>query len=456
MPNTSPGPIAKGTIIENRYQVLRQLGRGGFGRTYLVEDMNRYKERCVIKEFAPQLKSSTELQKAERLFKREASMLYKLEHPQIPRFRELFQTKIDDQDFLFLVQDYVKGKTYAQLLKGRKAKPLSEEEVTQLLLDILPVLSYIHSQKVLHRDISPDNLILRTGDKLPVLIDFGCVKHVAARAVSQSKGLAGTLVGKPGYCPEEQLRDGMVSPSSDLYALAVTLLVLITGKQPQELYDSTNATWNWEQMVTVGPTLKKLLNKMLAHKPRDRYQSAKTVHRILEKANSSGVGNMISTMNTIVVGHIQKVNHQISGLKKSSMQLAMWQIVAITVSISLVGGIGATLAFSAFRKPQNYPASAMHPASPVSFSAPASFASSGFLSKTEKKEQLSIHQRCQNLKIDPSLFYQQVDNLFYGQYPELKGRQLTEKPADAQLRSQWYQLADELLDRLEKGESLWE
>ncbi|MBO1352180.1 MAG: hypothetical protein EBE86_034660 [Hormoscilla sp. GUM202] len=298
--------------------------------------------------------------------------------------------------------------------------------------------------------------MLRTADKLPVLIDFGCVKHVAARALSQSKGLAGTLVGKPGYCPEEQLRDGMVSPSSDLYALAVTMLVLLTGKQPQELYDSTNATWNWEQMVSVGPTLKKLLNKMLAHKPRDRYQSAKTVHRILENANSSGVGNVISTMNTIVVGHVRAVNHQISSLKKSSMQLAMWQIVAISVSISLVGGIGATLAFSAFRKPQNYPASAMHPASPASFSAPASFASSGFLSKKEKDEQLSIHQRCQNLKIDPSLFYQQVDNLFYGQYPEAKGRQLTEKPADAQLRSQWYQLADELLDRLEKGESLWE
>ncbi|MBO1352182.1 MAG: hypothetical protein EBE86_034670 [Hormoscilla sp. GUM202] len=91
MPNSSPGPIAKGTIIENRYKVVRKLGQGGFGRTYLVEDMNRYKERCVIKEFAPQLKSSTELQKAERLFKREASMLYKLAHPQITRFRELFQ-----------------------------------------------------------------------------------------------------------------------------------------------------------------------------------------------------------------------------------------------------------------------------------------------------------------------------------------------------------------------------
>ena len=186
MPNTSPGPIAKGTIIENRYKVLRQLGRGGFGRTYLVEDMNRYKERCVIKEFVPQLKSRTELQKAERLFKREASMLYKLEHSQIPHFRELFQTQIDGEDFLFLVQDYVKGKTYAQLLKGSKAKPLTEEEVTQLLLDILPVLSYLHSQKVIHRDISPDNLMLRTTDKLPVLIDFGLVNNTLSDTLSDS------------------------------------------------------------------------------------------------------------------------------------------------------------------------------------------------------------------------------------------------------------------------------
>ncbi|MBC6423066.1 MAG: hypothetical protein GDA43_07775 [Hormoscilla sp. SP5CHS1] len=87
-------PIPSGTIVEKQYRIRKELGRGGFGRTYLAEDTNRYNELCVLKEFAPQAENPYQLRKAEELFQREAGMLYKLEHPQIPSFRELLRANI--------------------------------------------------------------------------------------------------------------------------------------------------------------------------------------------------------------------------------------------------------------------------------------------------------------------------------------------------------------------------
>ncbi|WP_158224912.1 protein kinase family protein, partial [Brunnivagina elsteri] len=170
--------IQAGITLGDRYLIIRQLGQGGFGKTYLAEDINRFRELCVIKEFAPQVQTAYVLQKAEELFQREATVLYKLQHPQIPRFREFFRSKLGEKEYLFIVQDYVAGENYRSLLDSRSYKGMyfSETEVKQLLQQILPVLDYIHSMGVIHRDISPDNLILRnpqtpTEAALPILID---------------------------------------------------------------------------------------------------------------------------------------------------------------------------------------------------------------------------------------------------------------------------------------------
>ncbi|HBB32067.1 MAG TPA: serine/threonine protein kinase, partial [Cyanobacteria bacterium UBA9273] len=186
--------VAVGSIVENRYRILRELGRGGFGRSYLAEDTHEHNYPCVLKEFAPQVQNKNDLQKAQELFEREAGMLCNLQHPQIPRFQKMMWVRLGDRDALFLVQDYIEGPTYWELLQSQGK--FSEAEVTQLLLQLLPVLEYIHSRNVIHRDISPDNLIQRTYDKLPFLIDFGCVKQIAANALSQLTGQAGTVVGK--------------------------------------------------------------------------------------------------------------------------------------------------------------------------------------------------------------------------------------------------------------------
>jgi len=213
--------IQAGLTLGDRYVIVRQLGQGGFGRTYLAEDFNRFRELCVLKEFSPQVQTAYVVEKAQELFEREASVLYKLQHPQIPRFRELLRTNLQGREYLFLVQDYVEGETYNSLLHTRTKQGLrfTEAEVRQLLQQILPVLEYIHSLGVIHRDISPDNLILRTVDQLPVLIDFGGVKQVVATVASQyyqpgvmASSPSPTLLGKIGFAPPEQMQTGLVSP----------------------------------------------------------------------------------------------------------------------------------------------------------------------------------------------------------------------------------------------------
>ncbi len=279
--------LPPGTRLRDRYVIQQQLGQGGFGRTYRAEDTGRFNEIIVLKELTPSVQGTYALKKAEELFQREAATLHRLEHPQIPRFWEIFTA----QKRLFLVQDFAAGSTYQQLLETRQqqGQTFSETEVTQLFRDLLPVLSYLHGQGVIHRDISPDNIIRRDKDGLPVLIDMGGVKQVALDvatevATAQSSAGAstgGTRLGKIGYAPDEQMRLGLVAPHSDLYALAVTALVLMTGHPPQQLQDPQSLEWLWQRELSLSPSFAGILNKMLAPRPVDRYQSATEIIQAL-------------------------------------------------------------------------------------------------------------------------------------------------------------------------------
>ncbi|MBV6627103.1 MAG: protein kinase [Rivularia sp. (in: Bacteria)] len=296
--------ITTDTVLQNRYKVIKILGQGGFGRTYLAEDQRRFNELCAIKELIPNTTETSALEKARELFGREAAILYKIKHPQVPQFRERFE----QEQRLFLVQDYVEGKTYYDILQERIAVggAFTEAEVLRLMRSLLPVLEYIHAQGIIHRDISPDNIIMRESDKLPVLIDFGVVKELATRLQSRS-GTTPTYVGKPGYSPNEQIQTGQAYPSSDLYALAVSVIILLTGKETAELFDDNLLAWNWERWVTVKPRFAQILNRMLSHKPGARYQRAAEVVEALDTLNQSpnqatAAKPDVSRMQTVAVG----------------------------------------------------------------------------------------------------------------------------------------------------------
>jgi serine/threonine-protein kinase len=264
--------IPTGTVLQNRYRILQILGQGGFGRTYLAEDQGRFNELCAIKEYIPPQTGLYGLEKSQELFKREASALYQIQHPQVPQFRAVFE----ENGRLFLSQDYVEGKTYSLLLEERRNQgySFSVDEVSQLLHQMLPVLAHIHGKNIIHRDISPDNIIRRQEDGLPVLIDFGVVKELATR-LQVVPGEPGTTVGKPGYAPSEQIQTGQAYPSSDLYSLAVTAVVLLTGQQPTELFDTVTTTWHWQRFAPmVTDAFARIVNRMLSFRPGDRFQSA--------------------------------------------------------------------------------------------------------------------------------------------------------------------------------------
>jgi serine/threonine-protein kinase len=460
---SSSALLREGTILNDRYKVIRQIGRGGFGRTYLAEDTQRYREKCVLKEFAPQVESERDLRKAEELFEREAGILYKLKHEQIPRFEALLKTRIDGKESLFLVQEYIEGDSYWDLLK--RTGKFSEEEVTQLLTELLPVLEYIHSQNLIHRDISPDNLLLREPDNKPVLIDFGCVK-VAANAVSKSTGQSITLIGKKGYSPEEQMRSGQAFPSSDLYSLAVTILVLLTAKQPQDLYDMHQGIWRWQSEINLSPHLTKILEKMLAYHPRDRYQSAEQVRKALESHQSSIVSNIVSRIRTLIVAPgnpetsensahplsqiVSQVNSNISRIKTKAITVSR-QITHPPAEVSKVSHFGrlGLIATGAVILPGILTFTALK--SLLSTANNSQLLTSHSLSKQEQQLQQEIYHRLQVLKLNPGAFYEQVDREFYHRYPELKNIQLTEQLEHRQYRKIWYQIANNLLQKQEKN-----
>ncbi|WP_017713655.1 serine/threonine-protein kinase [Prochlorothrix hollandica] len=267
--------IPPGTILQNRYQIRQILGQGGFGRTYLADDQGRFNEACVIKEYIPPQVGAYALTKSKELFQREAATLYQIQHPQIPQFRAVFE----EDGRLFLIQDYVEGSTYSTLLDECRFRnqTFTVEAVVTMMVQLLPVLAQIHSRGIIHRDISPDNIIQRRSDNLPVLIDFGVVKAVATQ-IQNSPGSQGTTVGKPGYAPSEQIQTGQAYPSSDLYGLAVTAIVLLTGEQPNELMDASTATWRWRNLVPGVPyDVADILDRMLSYRPGDRYASAEEV-----------------------------------------------------------------------------------------------------------------------------------------------------------------------------------
>ncbi|MBW4665031.1 MAG: protein kinase [Chroococcus sp. CMT-3BRIN-NPC107] len=448
-----PQGIYCGLILGNRYRIVRQLGQGGFGKTYLAEDVNRFNELCVLKEFAPQVQTSAVLQKAEELFAREAGVLYQLQHPQIPRFRELFRVNVEAKDYLFLVQDYVEGKNLFSLLHDRQPPRLIEAEVTQLLLDILPVLEYIHSLGVIHRDISPDNLILRDSDSRPVLIDFGGVKQIAATVSHLAQSEAGkaappaTLLGKVGYAPNEQMRTGTVYPHSDLYALAVTILVLLTGKEPQALIDPRTLSWQWEQEVNVSNTLATVLNKMLQPKMSDRYQTAPEVWQAL---NVSTHNNTLAVAPAYTGASV--INSYQAPISNTYTSAAGFPIGKIILGFLFLFGLASATFWGvgSLLQSTNVPPIVETPLPSVASMTPSVTPTSlPQLSAAEQRIKNALIARRQNLGIDENYYFNVMNQLFWAKYPNLQGQKLTNNPADEDKRIEWYKIADELLTKLE-------
>ena len=298
-PQTAPPAVLPaGTKIAGRYTIRRMLGQGGFGYSYLAEDTQRFDELCVLKELRPVQTQGKFLKKAIELFKREAKTLYSIDHPQIPKFLACFT----QNKRLFIVQEYIDGVTYLKLLQQRKQQSqlFSEVDIVCWLAHMLRVLDYLHGLNIMHRDISPENVMYSRDRNLPMLIDFGLVNNTMSDPLSDRDTQPGnlqnsvTVVGKVGYSPPEQLRFGQCTPSTDLYALGVTALVLLSGKHPRELVDQQTLDWNWRQYIQIGQPLATILTTMTRPQPQERFQSARAVFEQLRPLLSTDVATTLS------------------------------------------------------------------------------------------------------------------------------------------------------------------
>jgi len=278
-------------LLRGRYRAIQLIGQGGFGRTYLAVDEDRLNARCVIKQFSPQVQGTKSLDKAIRLFNQEAVRLHELgEHPQIPTLLAYFE----QDKYLYLVQQFVEGQNLSQQL--RKQGAFTEAQIREVLNDLLPVLKFVHEHQVIHRDITPVNILRRQADNHLVLIDFGVAKQLTAAVAAEP----GTRIGTEGYSPLEQFRGGRAYPASDLYSLGATCLNLLTQTKPDSLYDPLNGQWVWRDYllrmgVNVSNNLARVLDKMLRDLVNERYQSAEEVLRDLNSVPFTPTATPISS-----------------------------------------------------------------------------------------------------------------------------------------------------------------
>jgi formylglycine-generating enzyme required for sulfatase activity/predicted Ser/Thr protein kinase len=272
-------------LIQDRYRALKIIGQGGFGKTLLAQDEGKPSQpKCVIKQFTY---AGVGMQKASELFKQEAEQLEKLgKHAQIPEL--LAHTEQEGRQYL--VQEFIEGQNIAQELVEQGA--FNETKIREFLLDLLPVLQFLHTHQVIHRDIKPENIIRRRSDKKLLLVDFGAAKQATLTALAKT----GTMIGSPEYTAPEQARGKPVF-ASDIYSLGVTCLNLLTLCSPFDLQDSDGA-WVWRDFLNetkVSPRLGEVLDKSIAPLSK-RYSSATAMLEVLNPSKPSSPNPQVITL----------------------------------------------------------------------------------------------------------------------------------------------------------------
>ncbi|MEA5603436.1 protein kinase domain-containing protein [Nostoc sp. UHCC 0252] len=347
------------TLLNNRYQVIQVIGAGGFGETFLAEDVHLpSRRRCVIKQLKPITNNEPQnYQIIQKRFEREAATLEYLGESsnQIPKLYAYFS----ENGQFYLVQEWIHGQTLTKIVEAKGFE--SETAVQQILLSLLPVLDYVHSKGIIHRDIKPENIILRSVDNKPVLIDFGAVKETI-RSVVNSPGYPtrSLVIGTPGYMPSEQAV-GRPVYGTDIYSLGLTAIYLLTGKHPQELQtDLKTGEILWQEYApNVSSQLAAVLNQAIKPHAGDRYSTASKMLHALQSASNipPHLAAKTSTLNfPSTVTSTRQTQPLYSPQKNSvipgSSTPGNWQKPAVIVGSLLIGGLLSAVAISNITRQQ--------------------------------------------------------------------------------------------------------
>ena len=330
-----------GTILNSRYHIIRKLGQGGFGATFIAEDRWQNNQHCVIKQLKPDALSPDTLY----LFGKEAEFLFKLgSHPQIPQLLAHFQ----ENSIFYIVQELVDGNDLTQEIK--RGQRLGETQVIKLLIEILEVLEYVHQNQVIHRDIKPANVIRRRDGKI-VLIDFGGIKQVRARSANST--LLTAIIGTPGYMPIEQF-DNNAHFCSDIHAVGMMGIFALTGIDADTRFGgfpkSPLGETLWRDKAQVSPQLADVIDQMVKFDYRQRYQSGNEVLAALKELSLPNNWRCVTTLK----GHSDNVNYvafspdgQILASGSGDKTIKLWQ-VSTGKEIHTLNGHSAWVNFVAF------------------------------------------------------------------------------------------------------------
>lgn len=249
-----------GQIIENKYEILKRIGKGGMSEVYLAMDRNLNKQWAVkeIKKKARDRNNEVVIQSAIA----EANMMKKLDHPCLPRIVDI----IDRKNVIYVVMDYIEGEPLSKILEQYGAQP--QETVIEWAKELAGVLEYLHMQDppIIYRDMKPANIMLQPNGNIK-LIDFGIAREYKKQNVEDTVSL-----GTKGYAAPEQFGGkGQTDPRTDIYCLGVTLYHLVTGQNPCEPPYELYPIRHWKPELSAG--LESIILKCTQMNPQDRYSS---------------------------------------------------------------------------------------------------------------------------------------------------------------------------------------
>lgn len=324
----------QGQTLAGRYYIVKHLGGGGFGQTYLAEDRKRSgNPRCVVKQLKPLSKDPETLRIAKRLFKTETDTLHLLgTHPLIPELLDSFE---ENREF-YLVQESIEGKDLSKEITP--GKQFIELEVIAILQNIIEILVFVQQHKVIHRDIKPSNLMRRDSDGKICLIDFGAVKQISTQLVhSQGQTLPTVSIATKGYAAPEQ-KDGHPNFCSDIYSAGIIGIQCLTGVSPNQLPKDANGEIVWRDRAQVSDKLANILDKMVRYHFRERYQSAAEVLQALNTLESPPLyppdaPTMVSPSRNLLTGNLLTLMSSWMGKRKIAFVGIGWAVIFCVIAL---------------------------------------------------------------------------------------------------------------------------
>lgn len=307
------------TMLNNRYQIIQKIGQGGFGTTYLAKDIQASDSLYAIKQLNP---DNADIETAKRLFKREADILLRLQEvQQVPKLIDYFE----ENNNSYIVEEYIKGTSLDNLL-GEK---WNSQQIVIFIWEILSILQLLHQKNIIHRDIKPSNLIQRERDSKLTIIDFGAVKELK----DTKERMKETCIYNHGYAPPEQVM-GVPRLNSDIYALGMTAIQLLTKTHPKDIIKDENDNIIWTQNLAAPNFLTELLNKMVKNNFQQRYQSIEEVLKAIKaggcQEESEIRENPIQSPTTRIPNNNTNNDYSQKDIKK------LWYILLLLVPIVIV------------------------------------------------------------------------------------------------------------------------